>query len=340
LPEALNAYFWQRLNYPKAFIMNWNYPFESTEYFFIFFFIFAYSAYIIRTVRVARQLQTTARTLIIKLFLRSITFSLLIISLLGPSFGEAERDIQAKGKDIFMVVDLSKSMDAADVTPSRLEKVKFELNRFVQNQRTNRIGIIIFSNDAFIHVPLTYDDAALELFIQSLQTDLLPTSGTDICGAVEMAYNKLMNAADPTGRSKMMVLFTDGENSTGCSNTLFNNLRRFGIGVYTVAVGTKVGISIQENGKPLMDKNDKLVISKLDESFLKNVASSARGFYYELNNSKNDIQLLINDINQAEGALVDSRTITVVSNKYYYFLGAALILILLDVLITIGTFRL
>jgi Ca-activated chloride channel family protein len=155
-----------------------------------------------------------------------------------------------------------------------------------------------------------------------------------------MAYNKLMNAADPTGRSKMMVLFTDGENSTGCSNTLFNNLRRFGIGVYTVAVGTKVGISIQENGKPLMDKNDKLVISKLDESFLKNVASSARGFYYELNNSKNDIQLLINDINQAEGALVDSRTITVVSNKYYYFLGAALILILLDVLITIGTFRL
>lgn len=320
--------------------MNWNYPFESTEYFFIFFFIFAYTAYIIRTVRVARQLQTTARTLIIKLFLRTITFSLLIISLLGPSFGEAERDIQAKGKDIFMVVDLSKSMDAADVTPSRLEKVKFELNRFIENERANRIGIIIFSNDAYIHVPLTYDVAALELFIQSLQTDLLPTNGTNVCGAIEMAYNKLMNSADPTSRAKMMVLFTDGENNSGCSNALFNNLRRFGIGVYSVAVGTKVGISIQQNGKPLMDKNDKLVISKLDENFLRSVANSSRGSYYELNNSKNDIQKLISDINQAEGALVDSRTITVVSNKYYYFLGAALVLILLDVLITIGTFRL
>ncbi|WAC15203.1 vWA domain-containing protein [Dyadobacter pollutisoli] len=320
--------------------MNWNYPFDTTEYFFIFFFILAYIAYIIRTVRVARQLQTTARTLIIKLFLRSITFSLLIISLLGPSFGEADREIQAKGKDIFLIVDLSKSMDAADVTPTRLEKVKFELNRFVQNERANRIGIIIFSNDAYIHVPLTYDGTALELFIQSLQTDLLPTSGTNICSAAELAYNKLMNVADPTGRSKMMVFFTDGETSSACSSALYNNLRRFGIGVYAVAVGSKIGISIQQNGKPLMDKNDKLVISKMDETFLRNMASAARGTYYELNNTKNDIPKLINDVNIAEGTLVDSRTITVVSNKYYYFLGAALILILLDVLITIGTFRL
>ncbi|NIJ52506.1 vWA domain-containing protein [Dyadobacter arcticus] len=320
--------------------MNWNYPFGSTEYFFIFVFIFVYVAYIIRTVRIARQLQTTARTLIIKLFLRTITFSLLIISLLGPSFGEAERDIQAKGKDIFLVVDLSKSMDAADVTPSRLEKAKFEMNRLVQEEKSNRIGIIIFSNDAFIHVPLTYDNAALELFIQSLQTDLLATSGTNICGAAELAYDKLMNATDPAGRARLMVLFTDGENNASCSSALYNNFRRFGIGVYTVAVGTKVGISIQQDGKPLMDKNDKLVISKLDENFLKTVASASRGTYYELNNTKNDVNQLINDINLAEGTLVDSRTITVVSNKYYYFLGAALILILLDILITIGTFRL
>ena len=320
--------------------MNWNYPFGTTEYFFIFLFIFVYVAYIVRTVRIARQLQTTARTLIIKLFLRSIAFSLLIISLLGPSFGEAERDIQAKGKDIFLVVDLSKSMDAADVTPSRLEKVKFEINRFVQNEVANRIGIIIFSNDAFIHVPLTYDRTALELFIQSMQTDLLPTSGTNICGAAELAYHKLMSSTDQTGRSKMMVLFTDGENSSGCSNVLFNNLRRLGIGGYSVGVGTKVGISIQQDGKPLMDQNDKLIISKLDENFLKNLANGSRGSYYELNNAKNDMNLMINDIHQAEGTLVDSRTITVVSNKYYYFLGAALILILIDVLITIGTFRL
>ena len=320
--------------------MNWNYPIGSTEYFFIFFFILVYVAYIIRTIRVARQLKTTARTIIIKLFLRSVALVLLIISLLGPSFGEAEREISAKGKDILMLVDLSKSMDAADVNPSRLEKVKFEMNHFIQNQRANRVGIIVFSNEAFVQAPLTYDVAALELFIHSLQTDLLPTSGTNICTAAELAFNKLMNGTDPTSRSKMVIVFTDGENRGDCSRSLYNNLRRFGIGTYVVGVGTKNGISIRSNGKPLQDNSGKIVITKLDESFLQSFAANAKGDYYELSNSKNEVGRMITDINNAEGTLIDSRTVTVASNKYYYFLGAALILILLDVLITIGTFRL
>ena len=320
--------------------MNWNYPFETIEYFFIFFFIVAYIAFLIRTVRVARLLNTTARTLILKLFLRSIYFGLLIISLLGPSFGEASREIQAKGKDIYLLVDLSKSMDAKDVSPSRLEKAKFEMNRFVDNERSNRIGIIIFSNEAFIQVPLTYDAAALELFIQSLQTSLLPTSGTNVCGSMELAYKKLINSSDQSGRSKMIVLLTDGENNSDCSRVLYNNLRRFGVGIYVVAVGTKTGISIQENGKAMKDENGKLIVSKLDESFLQNIAAATKGAYYELNNEKSEINRLITDINNADGTLIDTRTVTVVSNKYYYFLGAALLLIMLDVLITIGTFRL
>ena len=320
--------------------MNWNYPFESTEFFFIFFFILAYVTFIYRTIRVARQLNTTARTLILKLFLRTIYFALLIVSLLGPSFGEADQALQSKGKDIYILVDLSKSMDATDVTPTRLEKVKFEINRFVQNQHSNRIGLIVFSNEAFVQVPLTYDGAALELFIQSLQTELLPTNGTNICGAAELAYKKLVGENDPSGRSKMIVIFTDGENKSNCSRLLYNNIRRFGVGLYIAGVGTRNGSSIPSKGKPLKDEKDNLVISKLDDDFLQNLATHTKGFYYELNNEKNDVNRMISDINNADGTLIDSRTVTVVSNKYYYFLGAALLLLILDVLITIGTFRL
>lgn len=320
--------------------MNWNYPFETTEYLFIFFFILAYVAYIIRTIRVAEELKTTARTVIIKLFLRTITLVLLIISLLGPSFGEADQEVATTGKDIFLLVDLSRSMNAADVNPTRLEKVKFEINRFIRNEGANRIGIIIFSNDAFVQVPLTYDTEALELFVQSLQTDLLPKSGTNICAAAELGFRKLINGADPTRRAKMMVLFTDGENKTDCNRNLLNNLRRYGVGIYIVAVGTKNGISLQSDGKLLKDNSDKLVVSKLDEIFLQTLASNVKGKYYELNNAKNEVDKMMSDVSSAQGTLIDSRTVTVVSNKYYYFLGAALILILLDVLITIGTFRL
>jgi Ca-activated chloride channel homolog len=320
--------------------MNWNYPFDTSEYFFIFLFILAYTVFLFRTIRVARLLNTTARTLILKLFLRTGYFSLLLISLLGPSFGEASREIQAKGKDIYLLVDLSKSMDAADVSPSRLEKVKFELNRFVENEGGNRIGIIIFSNDAFVQVPLTYDGTALELFIQSIQTSILPTSGTNICGAMELAFKKLISLADQSGRAKMIVLFSDGENKSDCPNLLYNNLRRFGVTTYVVAVGTKTGISIQQNGKALHDENGKMVISRLDDGFLKGVAGNTKGTYYELTNEKSETNRLIADVNSADGALVDTRTVTVASNKYFYFLGVALFLIVLDVLITIGTFRL
>ena len=138
----------------------------------------------------------------------------------------------------------------------------------------------------------------------------------------------------------MVIVFTDGENRGDCSRSLYNNLRRFGIGTYVVGVGTKNGISIRSNGKPLQDNSGKIVITKLDEAFLQSFAANAKGDYYELSNSKNEVGRMITDINNAEGTLIDSRTVTVASNKYYYFLGAALILILLDVLITIGTFRL
>ena len=138
----------------------------------------------------------------------------------------------------------------------------------------------------------------------------------------------------------MIVIFTDGENKGDCYRSLYNNIRRFGVGIYVAAVGTKNGSSIPSGGKPLKDEKDNLVISKLDDDFLQTLAASTKGAYYELNNEKNEINRMISDINNADGTLVDTRTVTVVSNKYYYFLGAALFLLLMDVLITIGTFRL
>lgn len=320
--------------------MNWNYPIGVVEYLFVFFFVLFYVTYIIRTIRVARQLKTTARTLIIKLFLRCATLALLLISLLGPSFGEAERELSAKGKDIYLIVDLSRSMDAADVNPSRLEKVKFELNHFIHNQKANKIGIIVFSNEAYVQVPLTYDLAALELFIQSLQTELLPTNGTNLCGAAQLAFDKLTAGNNNDSRAKMMIMFTDGETKNDCSRSLYNNIRRFGVGVYVVGVGSKSGINIPYKGAPLKDEDGNIVISKLDESFLQSFASNSLGHYYELNNAKNNVNQMMQEVNSVEGTLIDLRTITVVSNKYFYFLGAALVLLIMDVLITIGTFRL
>ena len=320
--------------------MNWNYPLGSTEYFFILFFIAVYVAYLIRTFRVARQLNTRTRVLIIKAVLRTVAFSLLIVSLLGPSFGEAEKQVEAQGKDIYLVVDLSASMNAADVMPSRLEKVKFELNRMMEDETGNRMGIIVFANDAFVQVPLTYDRDALKQFVQSLQTDLMPASGTNLCGATDLAFNKLVGAQAPDERAKMIVIFTDGENNENCDNRLFNNLRRYGIGVYVVGVGTKSGASIKEKNEILRDEKGNVVVTRLDEELLTGFVTYSKGIFYHLNNQKNEMNRLLSDVRNARSSVINARTMMVDSDKYYYFLGAALLLIVMDVLITIGTFRL
>ncbi|WP_025763722.1 vWA domain-containing protein [Dyadobacter tibetensis] len=320
--------------------MNWNYLLGVTEYFFIFLFITLYIIYIFRTVRVAHQLRTTARSLVVKLVLRSGAFSLLIISLLGPSFGEAQKEVKGIGKDIYVLVDLSLSMQAPDVTPNRLEKVKFELNRFVESQAANRIGIIVYSNNAYVQVPLTYDKDALKAFVQSLQTDLIPGNGSDLCTALQLAFNKMTGDASPEERSKMLVIFTDGEQSAQCSGALYNNIRRYGIAVEAVGVGTLTGSSIKVGKELLRNEDGDVVVSRLEEKFLKNLVSQVKGNYFILNNITNEMEAMVQAVNNTTGSFVDTRTLMIDTNKYYYFLGAALVLVLMDVLITIGTFRL
>lgn len=320
--------------------MNWNYPFGTTEIIFTFLFIFTYVAFFVRTIRVARRLKTTARSLIIKFFIRSIAFVLLLISLLGPSFGESESELKAQGKDIYILVDLSRSMDATDVSPTRLEKVKFEINRLLNATLNNRIGLIVFSNEAFTQSPLTYDLAALNLYIQSMQTDLLPKNGTDLCSGLELAYSKMIKDVSATNKSKVLILFTDGERSTECNASLFNNLRRFGFRLFIIGVGTPKGSSIKDGNGFLLDDDGKIVISKMDQGAMQDLANQTNGSFYQVNNETNEVARAVDDINTIEGQLIDSRRVTVVSNKYYYFLAVALGLLILDVLITVRTFRL
>lgn len=321
--------------------MNWNFPFGPYEYTFVALFILAYIAYFIRTIRIAKRLKTPTRSLFIKFFMRSIYFSLLLISLSGPFLGETERSIQAQGKDIYFLVDLSQSMNATDVAPSRLEKVKFEINKIIPNSQSGeRFAIIVFSNNAYVQSPLTYDDKALALFVQTMQTSLLPQSGSNPCSALQMGYEKISKEAATIKSAKILVLFTDGEYENSCSSELLNNIRRLGIRVMIVGVGTPNGSSIKSNGQLLKDKNDQLVISKLDRSALKKLGNQTNGVYFEINNQLNEISKLVTEINSVSGTLVDTRVISVLNNRYYYFLGFALLFMIFDILITIRTFRL
>ena len=300
-------------------------------------FVVLYIGFIWRVVSTTKRLSLPARRVIIKTTVRFLYFGLIFLSLLGPSFGDASREIKTVGKDIFICIDLSQSMNGTDVQPSRLEKVKFELKNIVEAFNSDRIGLIMFSSEAYMQCPLTYDNNALNLFIQTLNTEMVPNFGTDFGPPLEMATEKLI--ADDTvitrSKSKIAILISDGEDFGENTDAVAEELESEGIALFTLGVGTKKGSKIPTRNGFKKNKDGQEVVTQLNSTSLEDLAESADGEYFEINESRNDVARLINAINNVEGEMRDAKKVDATQNRYFYFLGAALLLMILDVLFSV-----
>ncbi|HLT71979.1 MAG TPA: VWA domain-containing protein [Cyclobacteriaceae bacterium] len=316
--------------------------FGLTELIFVAAFAFFYLLYLSRVIRIARQLNTPFHAVFFKLFLRTAIFGLLIFALLGPSFGDSKKEVKSVGKDIMICVDLSKSMDAFDIQPTRLEKVKFELKKIVRAFNSDRIGLIIFSSEAFMQCPLTFDQNALNLFIETMNTGLVPPSGTDFGPPLEMAITKIQSDEGTNvtqTKSKVLILISDGEDFGEETSKIAREIENKGIKLFTLGIGTEEGGRIQASGGYKKDRQGNIVISKLNSRALRSLASQTGGQYFEVNDSRNDVSRLINTISQIEGEFRDARFVDVTANRYFYFLGLAIVLLLVDILVSVHTFR-
>ncbi len=322
--------------------MTWFKSIGIEEGIFIGIFILAYLLYILRLTRIAKRMNSTYRPLFFKILLRGLAFTLLISTLLGPSFGETTKEVKSEGKDIYIAVDLSQSMNAFDVQPTRLEKVKFELRNIVEAFSSDRIGLIIFSSEAFIQCPLTYDQSALSLFINTLNTGLVPNAGTDFGSALKIALSKLEDAdGSPISqqKSKVMIMISDGEDFGDDTDDAVKNVVKSGIKLFTLGVGTENGSKIRQRNGFKKDRNGNEVVTKLNSQSLRKLAADTGGSYFEINQEQNDVTRLIRSINDVEGELRDSRQIDASANKYYYFLAVAIGLLVLDAFIRRKTLR-
>jgi Ca-activated chloride channel homolog len=322
--------------------MNWYYAPGWWEYICIGLFTGLYLLYVYRVISLARILQSSIQPLIAKFILRSFYFGLLILALLGPSFGELRKEVKALGKDIYILVDLSQSMNATDVAPSRLERVKFELTKFIQALPSDRTGLIIFSEEAFVQCPLTFDKNTLLLFVQTLKTSLTPAGSTNFEAALQLAFEKHTDTTNASlqSQAKIIILFSDGENFGESHAALLRQINLAGIRLFTIGVGTTAGGKIPAGKSFKKDKNGKEVISVLQRESLLQMAEKNAGNYFEINNTKDDMAELVQAVQNIEGKLLDTRQVEVAANKYYYFLLAALLLMVLDVVIVSKTIQL
>lgn len=322
--------------------MNFLKSFGVIESLVILSFIITYLIYSIRLYSINKKIKVTKSRVLYKLILRSIYFSLLIISLLGPSFGENQEEVDIVGKDIMILVDLSESMNADDIKPTRLEKVKFEMKKIIDSFSSDRIGIIMFSGEAFMQCPMTYDRNALNLFTETLNTGLVPRTGTDFGPALELSLSKLNdeNSQSLEINSKIIILISDGEDFGDNTNESLDNIIESNIKLFTIGVGSEKGSKILlGNGKYKKDKDGGVVITKLNPTSLKETARETGGKYFEISNINNEIDELISEINRIKGDVIESKTIDVTVNKYFYFLFTALLLMIIDFSIKLKIIR-
>ena len=322
--------------------MNFLKPFGSFEIIIILCFITLYSIYFVRLVKINKKIKVNKSKAFYKFILRSTYLSLMIIALLGPSFGENKEEIDLVGKDIMILVDLSESMNANDVKPSRLEKVKFEMKKVIDKFSSDRIGIIMFSGEAFVQCPMTYDKNALNLFTETLNTGLVPNTGTDFGPPLELSLSKLNNENAESNElsSKIILLISDGEDFGDNTKESLEKIADSNIKLFTVGIGSEKGSKILlTNGDYKRDKEGKEVITKLDPISLKESAKETGGKYFEITNTNNQIDELIYEINNIKGEVIESKIIDVTENKYFYFLLTALILMTIDFTINLKIIR-
>ncbi|RYF71983.1 MAG: VWA domain-containing protein, partial [Cytophagaceae bacterium] len=260
--------------------MNWLFSFSLTEVIIVGLFLSFYALYFVRTLRLARQLNTTPWSVVPKFVLRSLAIGMLLIALLGPLFGEAARAMSAQGRDVFLLLDVSRSMDATDIAPTRLERAKFTLQQLTDSLVTDRFGLVLVADDAFVLSPLTTDHQALNQLLQTVRTSAAG-GGTNLCDAVDLALTKMLADSSTRQRTRAVVLLSDGENFGSCPPAALARLARYDIALFTVGVGTDVGSTLRDGKKFLTDDQGQLAHTRLNRDFLRTLAQSTSGKYID-----------------------------------------------------------
>ena len=322
--------------------MNWFRQIAQYEYILLGVFFLLYVLYGIRTYVVSRRIQSSITLFWVKFMLRSVFVAMVIVSILGPSFGGVKKEVKAIGKDIVIAIDLSQSINCTDVQPSRLEKIKFELKNVLESFSADRVSLIVFGGEAFLYCPFTFDKSALQLLLETANSNVIPADGTDFGKALELAAKKFKENQTSTKKisSKVVVLVSDGEDFGDDTDDAVAALEKESIKVFSLGVGSPAGAKIpDQSGGFIMDENGNEVIAKLVSKDLKAIANQTGGRYFEVTNDKNEVSSLIEAVQNVEGEVWDVQVVDIGANKYFYFLFVGLVVLLLDILFTINILK-
>lgn len=268
----------------------------------------------------------------IKTIIVLLAISLIIVGLAGPQFGSKLTEVKRKGIELIIVLDVSNSMLAQDIQPSRIERAKQAISRLVDQLTSDRIGLIVFAGDAYVQLPVTNDYVSAKMFLSSIHPGMVPKQGTAIGTAINLAVNSFSQQEEA---KKVIVVISDGENHEDNPVDAAKKASEKGIVIHAIGIGSQQGAPIPMPSRRgsadfLRDKDGNVVVTKLDEETLSKVAVSGGGKYVKATNSQLGLLPLFEEINRMERAEFKDKVYSDYDDQFQYLFIMALVLLVVD----------
>ena len=270
---------------------------------------------------------------ILKLIVMLLALSALILGLVNPKIGTKMETVKREGIDIVFAMDVSKSMLAEDVAPSRLEKSKQIVSQIINQLGSDRIGIVAYAGSAFPVLPITTDYGVAKMFLQSMNTGIVSSQGTSLDEAIKLSSTYF---DDKSKTSKLMILISDGEDHSEGAEEAAEEANKLGMKIITIGIGTEKGstIPLRRNGiveSFQRDNNNEVVVTKLNQESLTTIAKATKGGYVNGNNTKEVLEYVKNALNNIQKTEFEATQMADFQSQFQWFLGFAFALLFLDI---------
>jgi Ca-activated chloride channel homolog len=271
---------------------------------------------------------------IVKFYIMLLALAMIIVTMAGPQFGSKLETVKRKGIEIMIALDVSNSMNAEDIQPSRLDRAKRAIYQLVDKLNNDKVGLIVFAGQAYTQLPITTDYASAKMFISAINTGIISTQGTAIGKALDLGIRSFTSQEDI---NRAIIVITDGENHEDDAVQFAKAAAEKGIKVYTVGMGLPKGAPIPVSGGSkndfMKDREGNVVISKLDENMLIEIATAGDGEFISANNIRKGINDLIDHLSKLEKSEIDSKIYTEYDSQFQYIAIIVLLLLLIDFII-------
>lgn len=266
----------------------------------------------------------------IRVILFSLAFMFFIIGMSRPQIGAKLKEHKTKGAEVMIALDVSNSMLAQDYSPNRLDRAKLAISRLVDKLDGDRIGLVLFAGSSFVQLPITTDYVSAKMFLGNISTESVPVQGTAIGDAINTCIRSFSAQSE---KSRAIVVITDGENHEDDPIAAAKQAADMGISVYTIGVGSTDGQPIPMKGGLLKDSKGNIVVTRLDENSLREVAEAGNGAYVHAGNDEFGLNPIIQNIKKLNDEQFNSVVFEEYDEQFMYFFGIALALFMIQMLI-------